>query len=354
VKEIASLASYCEENNSPITYFYENAPINEFWNIPKTDDAKQHWYYQKYINIKRYKEKPSYVAEIKNAKVETLNGLGSIRLKTKDGRVVKDISSSYEHSVKHFAEIDKLTGTSILLNIDSGSEFFHWLCHLLPKLHLIEKWTPNWEKINKIIFPSGIGKRYHKDALAALQIPEDKILKLKKGESVIVENCVIPSKPGQHIFVNNWVYDFLKKTFLKEEKKYHRKIYISRDRAKGRKLNNEEDFCAHLKLTGFEKIFMEDYNLLEQAQIFNYAKEIICPHGAALANLAYCNPGTKVLEFFSPDYVLPLYWSISNDLGLNYHYMIGEGIRPKDGEDPHKKWANIDIDLEKFIDLYEK
>ena len=94
MKEIASLASYCEENNSPITYFYEDAPINEFWNTPKTDDAKQHWYYQKYINIKRYKEKPSYVAEINNAKVETLNGLGSIRLKTKDGRVVKDITSS--------------------------------------------------------------------------------------------------------------------------------------------------------------------------------------------------------------------------------------------------------------------
>ena len=101
-----------------------------------------------------------------------------------------------------------------------------------------------------------------------------------------------------------------------------------------------------MKNKGFKKVSMEDFDIFDQANLFNNAKEIVCPHGSCLANLAYCKPKTKILEFFSPNYVTPLYWSMSNDLDLDYSYLIGEGNRPPEGKDPHLGKENINVNLE--------
>ena len=157
---------------------------------------------------------------------------------------------------------------------------------------------------------------------------------------------------GRHIFLSNWIYDFLKTNFLKKEKKHHDKIYISREKTNTRNVNNEEEVLDFLKRKGFHRIYMEDYDIFAQADIFNSAKQIVCPHGSSLTNLAYCESGTKVCEFFSPNYVLPLYWSISNNLNLEYSYLIGEGNRPSEEEDPHIGKDNITVkmaELEKIL-----
>jgi capsular polysaccharide biosynthesis protein len=55
---------------------------------------------------------------------------------------------------------------------------------------------------------------------------------------------------------------------------------------------------------------------------------VVGAHGAGLANLLFCTPGTKVLELFAPRCVNLCYWVISNHAGLNYHYLLGEGPWP--------------------------
>tara|TARA_Y100000361_G_C11150390_1_gene340668 strand:+ start:985 stop:2043 length:1059 start_codon:yes stop_codon:yes gene_type:complete len=349
IKEVESLEEYCNRSHSPISFYYKDKCLKEFWNTPKTigDHDPE---YLKYFNLK-YESKKTYVAEIKNPKIEGLNNRGSINLYSENGEKIKDISSVYSHK-NNFKENVCLKGSSVLMNADSGSEFFHWMYHIIPKVYLIEKWSSSrFENISNIIFPKDIKSKYCKESIKKLKIPEDKIFKLGRNSSVTCENLIIPSRPGRHIYVCDWVYEFLRKNFLKEDKKYFKKIYISRARAKGRYLENENDLMKYIKPLGFKKIFMEDYDLYDQANLFNYAEEIICPHGAALSNLAYCKPGTKIFELFNSNYVLPLYWSISNDLGLNYHYMVYQ-----DNEEvnkPNRKWKNINLNIDKFAFLYE-
>ncbi len=53
----------------------------------------------------------------------------------------------------------------------------------------------------------------------------------------------------------------------------------------------------------------EDYGTLkpsEQARLFNQSSLIITPHGGALANLIFCRPGTRVIEFATS--ALPWGW----------------------------------------------
>ncbi len=89
---------------------------------------------------------------------------------------------------------------------------------------------------------------------------------------------------------------------------------------------NEDEILNLLKSYGFTVIVLESMSVLEQAALFSQAKIIISPHGSGLTNLVFCQPGTKVIELFTPNYVYHCYWWISNLIGLDYYYLLGETL----------------------------
>jgi capsular polysaccharide biosynthesis protein len=83
----------------------------------------------------------------------------------------------------------------------------------------------------------------------------------------------------------------------------------------------------------------------------------VAPHGAGLCNIVFCSPGTKVIEIFSPELVTLFYWKLSNQLGLDYYYMLGKGSAHSHAPDYPQSWdshADIEVDLatlEESLDL---
>ena len=67
-----------------------------------------------------------------------------------------------------------------------------------------------------------------------------------------------------------------------------------------------KDSSRFLSLSGFSGVMAGIYALA----------------GAGLSNLVFCQPGTKVLEFFPEKYVRHAYYDICNQRGLNYHYLL--------------------------------
>ena len=92
---------------------------------------------------------------------------------------------------------------------------------------------------------------------------------------------------------------------------------------------NEEDVFSQLERYGFEFYDpdQEDNHPLD----FNQADIIIAPHGAALANLVFCQPGTKVLELIPTDHPFGYFYTLSQTNNLNYAYLMGqsEHVRKK-------------------------
>ena len=73
---------------------------------------------------------------------------------------------------------------------------------------------------------------------------------------------------------------------------------------------------------GFEIYMLSGLNVWSQARLFNSAGVIVGSHGGGLTNLVFCNPGTKVLEFFPRQLCqssLPGYMQKS---GLKYEYLV--------------------------------
>ena len=75
---------------------------------------------------------------------------------------------------------------------------------------------------------------------------------------------------------------------------------------------------------------------------------VVGPHGAGLANLVFCRPGTKVVEIFSNRFVNLEYWALSCMARLDYYYQMSVGPRPDDDGDYFKSWDwtdDIECDL---------
>src|SRR5690606_30967189 len=95
-------------------------------------------------------------------------------------------------------------------------------------------------------------------------------------------------------------------------------IYISRSRSLCRRIINESEIKPILEEFNFTPLFLEDFSLDNQIQLFHFATRIIAPHGAGLANIMFCARGTQVMEIFEPTVTRHCYWSLATAKGLSY------------------------------------
>ncbi|MCB0841509.1 MAG: glycosyltransferase family 61 protein, partial [Bacteroidetes bacterium] len=97
----------------------------------------------------------------------------------------------------------------------------------------------------------------------------------------------------------------------------------------------------------------ENLSVMEQAKMLSEAEAVMCPHGAGLTNIVFCQPGTKIIELLHHSAVNEMYWVISNAIGLDYSYLLSEGERPEDYVDPYENFVDMSFpldDLGKLLD----
>lgn len=102
-----------------------------------------------------------------------------------------------------------------------------------------------------------------------------------------------------------------------------RGIFISRRETTTRSLLNEDVLCRHMARAGIETIVPAEMTVDSQIQAFREADVVIACHGAGLANIVYCEPGTRILELF-PEYTVSAhFWMLANQFGLDYGVLFG-------------------------------
>ncbi len=104
-----------------------------------------------------------------------------------------------------------------------------------------------------------------------------------------------------------------------------KRIYVSR--AGRRRITNEEKVRRLLVGRGFTVIEDQPRSLREQISLFHEAEIVVAPHGAALANLLWCRPGTLVVELASECYFPPFYQNLAEFCGLRHAAVLSPGGR---------------------------
>ena len=105
-----------------------------------------------------------------------------------------------------------------------------------------------------------------------------------------------------------------------------RRIFVSRRSARGRRLLGEAAMLPMLERLGFEAVEMERLDLDAQAALMAEAAAVVAPHGAGLANILFCRPGTRVLEIADPAYPNPNFYAMAAGLGLDYGVLPARGL----------------------------
>ncbi len=126
------------------------------------------------------------------------------------------------------------------------------------------------------------------------------------------------------------------------------RLFISRAAARRRRLSNEPEVVAALAPLGFEAVRLEELSWAEQVACFRRAKVIVAPHGAGLANLAFCAPGTRVVEGFNRSHVNDCFWQIAALRGLEYRAVVAVGTEPL-ACDPKANRLDFALDVPRLL-----
>jgi capsular polysaccharide biosynthesis protein len=167
---------------------------------------------------------------------------------------------------------------------------------------------------------------FQREILELLGIPQTKILETHKHPHIQAHQLVIPSYPSTPAWMTKRVCQWLQKLILSSPSSNsgtYDRLYITREQAFTRRIINESEVIAFLQPLGFQPVVLESLSVREQAQLLASANVVISAHGGGLTNLTFCQPGTTVIEIFSPNFVYPCYWLICNLLNLDYYYLTG-------------------------------
>ncbi|MFD2369937.1 glycosyltransferase family 61 protein [Brevibacillus sp. GCM10020057] len=315
-----------------------------FRSPPKSVESKLHPVFEWCMNTK---PGPQFIAAIPMGRVAGRSG-GVI---SPDNKLLWDVSIESEGPEKHSVFTDPLPGQKMyvpgnvaVLTSYASHNYYHWLYDVIARIYLLRR---SGIPIHKYILNGAGEQPFQSETLAALGIAPKQRIVCRPNVSIQAENLIVSSMPGFSGHPPKWACHFIKSALQTMRRvptlPGFERLYISRAHARYRKVKNEPQLIGLLAKYGFRMIQLERLSVYDQAKLFSSAQVIVSPHGAGLANLTFCRPGTKVLEIYSPKYVNPLYYVLSNQMELDYSYVIGQGYVP--GEHAHMIMDDITVDL---------
>ncbi len=229
--------------------------------------------------------------------------------------------SLYKIRLPRIESVDKI----VLINTNCAEHnYHHWISDHLPRFYWLREMGLD---LSDYILVSNIGNHeYQRYSYKVLQDNGFTFREIitRKIEHISCKEIVIPPYSTLALNGDTTSYDPVQSSFLKEmflkglsTKRIGARVFISRRRSL-RTSPQEVELVEKLNKHGFKEVFAEDYNISEQATIFNSADIIVGFHGAGLTNIHFCRPNTTIVEIFSPDFIVTDFWRIATKQNLRY------------------------------------
>lgn len=225
----------------------------------------------------------------------------------------------------------------------SGNDnYFHWLFDILPKIKICSE-IYDLDKIDYFYFSKL--HEWQKKILEIFGLKNIKILDSNIYRHVEARKIIAVQHPWyEKGYINpeaanipNWIINWLKETFLSKAESFISSDKIFIDRRDDTRFNhcqiiNDEEVFKYLKPKGFSKYKIGQLSFKNQIHLFNNAKIIIGPHGAAFSNLIFCKPETKIVEFKPFGHPTVVNKRISEINNLNYQSIESTNFKNKKGD----------------------
>jgi hypothetical protein len=207
-----------------------------------------------------------------------------------------------------------------LLATDQESNgHFHWFTEVLPRLWLVKDRAAEFVPM---LADTPYVRSIAQDSFDALGLRFKEIFWMKRGEFYAVPTLFQISKVSRTGQMNDAIMQELGRTFVGDLPRGERRLYVSRARARFRKVLNEPELEERLKDYGFEVVQPDDWPLTEQIAAFSECSTLVGLHGAGLTNCLFMPSGGNVVELRKrePNYG---YWHLAESIGHRYFYYHG-------------------------------
>jgi Glycosyltransferase 61 len=178
--------------------------------------------------------------------------------------------------------------------------YYHWLIDVAPRLAAAKKVFGSAVTELGFLFPGELDS-YQRETVEALGLPLRSIVNLHATGGVSADTIYAMPLPGW-LRIDPRLQ--ILRSYLRIVEEPCRRLYISRGGR--RRVENEEGLFAILGRAGFEFVPDVPRSLIQQIKLFAEASYIVAPHGAALSNIIWSAPQTRLLELanscYAPDY----------------------------------------------------
>ncbi len=232
----------------------------------------------------------------------------------------------------------------------SGKNYFHFLFDIVIKLIIFEKkFAIN--DIDYFYMPADF--QWQKKIISKFNIPENKLISSEKYRHIEAKKVFAVDHPWykkgiiQNEVANlpEWIIYSLREKFLKFKKEFPTvdKIFIDRSDSTFNhcKLINNQDVINFLSSKGFQSYQVSKLDFFQQIYLFNNAKIIVGPHGAAFSNIVFSQPGLNLVELIPKEHLSLKCERMSKILNFNYKKITLDTVKKNDT----KLNGDIKIDL---------
>ena len=232
-----------------------------------------------------------------------------------------------------------------LLQGSSGSNYYHWLFDIIPRLEILKK-NGYLKKVDFFYLPDL--NKFIIETLKHYGIKKKQLINSKKFKHIYSDEVLVLEHPyfkkgtiaSNFSRIPKWIPLLLKKKFLKHKRKFNcsNKVFIDRSDSKfiHFSIKNYKETKTFFENKGFKFYELSKLNLFKTIYLFNNAKIIAGPHGAGFANLVFCKKNTKVYE------ILPI-----NESKRNVYSKISKLLKLKH----HKLFTKNDKDFQIYLDF---
>ncbi len=231
--------------------------------------------------------------------------------------------------------------------------YFHWTCDALPRLEFAAEHRSLADLT--LLLPAKMRRcPFIIETLKPYGLKEIRVLgrfEHLKCRQLLVPTHIAPTGSYDPKIMNRLRNRFVQHCWFRDRKTAGDRLYISRQLAARRRIENEAELLPILKSFGFRILHAEKVPWKRQIRLASSARILVGNHGAGLTNMIAMSPGSRVLEV--RDHLneqLYCYYTLAAAMGLDYYYVLADRADPR--AKPNR--SNMMVDAAEFRSVIER
>jgi len=258
----------------------------------------------------------------------------------KPQRFVRTLAGLY---LKHSQTI---TEPALWVTDTWADSFFFWMTEVMPRLLYARGQVGN--AVPLYLPQALLSVPFIKQSLDLLgETPEA----IPSGEVRRFKTLHVPLRLAAiHHFNPEWVQktgERLRQS-LPGLKSPHRKVNISRRKARRRKLANQDEIEDLLAASGFENVVMEDLDFIAQTRLAAESKVICGLHGAGLSHMLSMLPGGALIEIHPEGSLNSSFFNLASACGHAYAFVQSRALTTVESSDSPTIHRDTVVDCDAF------